>query len=126
MKVRQILQVVLEEIPMGRAGHPDEIARMAAFLASDDCGIRKLHHSRGGTLLLVEQTPQSITATTEPRRPPVLSLLARWEGEPTGGCNRSARSGQAVLSGSKYPRRTRRRRGSLAIISQASHQWAIE
>jgi NAD(P)-dependent dehydrogenase (short-subunit alcohol dehydrogenase family) len=36
MKDPQILPVVLDKIPMKRAGEPDEIAKVAVFLASDD------------------------------------------------------------------------------------------
>lgn len=36
MKDEQILPIVLDKIPMQRAGEPDEIAKVAVFLASDD------------------------------------------------------------------------------------------
>lgn len=36
MKDEQILPLVLDKIPMRRAGRPEEIARVAVFLASDD------------------------------------------------------------------------------------------
>lgn len=36
MKDEQILPIILDKIPMHRAGAPDEIAKVAVFLASDD------------------------------------------------------------------------------------------
>ena len=36
MQDPQVLPVILERIPLGRAGAPDEIAAVAVFLASDD------------------------------------------------------------------------------------------
>ena len=36
MKDEQILPIILDKIPLHRAGEPDEIAKVAVFLASDD------------------------------------------------------------------------------------------
>ena len=36
MKDAQILPIILDKIPLHRAGEPDEIAKVAVFLASDD------------------------------------------------------------------------------------------
>jgi len=36
MQDPQVLPVILERIPLGRAGAPDDIAAVAVFLASDD------------------------------------------------------------------------------------------